>query len=167
MSDIIQKLELILTMSAIILIMLVIVMFIKRIFFPTEKSNNDKKSEISTLLSPSTKYHLGIGTETLKLSNERKLQRIDTESLMTNFDLNILEPSVIGSFADENKNNVTDEDLEAPSLDDDDDGDHYKMYIKYKRKCIDFQKSNNLLKKEVIRMKKNIGEYELMIKKKN
>jgi hypothetical protein len=162
MSDIIQKLELILTMSAIILIMLIIIMFIKRIFFPTsdltEKSKNDKKSETSTLLSPSTKYHLDIGAETSKLSNEKKLQRVDTESLITNFDLNILEPSVIGSFTDEYKNNLIDEDLEAPSLDDDDDGDHYKMYIKYKRKCIDFQKSNNLLKKEVIRMKKNIGE---------
>lgn len=171
MINLVQKLELMLMISVIILIVFGFITFMKRFFPGTdknrqlstkniyEKSNNDKNSEVigkvSALLGPSAKSKLGIDVDMHKPIIFKEEDKNDTESTMFKIDPKILEASRYDVSLDFQTDEAIDH---QPSLDGEDDEDHYKMYIKYKRKCTEFQKSNTLLKKEMMRMKKIITD---------
>lgn len=122
MIDIIQKLEQMIMISAIILIVLGVVTFVKQIFL-SAKDNSIPRIKNNNTSEKDNKFNT-------------KQKKIDTESSMARIDLKILD--------------------NLQTLSDSDDDDYYKMFIKYKRKCTDFQKINILHKKEISRLKKTI-----------
>ena len=80
---------------------------------------------------------------------ETSINTVTNDSSIFRSDIKILE---------ENDKHIDDDD--HLSFDDGDDEDYYKLYMKYKQKCIDFKKSNIILKKESNNLKQIIIESE-------